>query len=85
MKIERNIPIPTGIGGKILQYPWPDMQPGDSILCDVSKCGESGARASQSFTDWALRNHRHDLRAICRTVAPGKVRIWVAKRARAAA
>lgn len=77
MKIERGIPVPTIHCGKPLSYPWPDMQPGDSILVPVEKCGPSGRRAVKSFSDWAARQSRTDIGITCRTVAPGKVRIWI--------
>lgn len=77
MKIERNIPIPQISFGRQLSYPWPSMRPGDSILVPVSKAGKSGHRAARSFVEWRARNIRTDLRLICRTVAPGMVRIWM--------
>lgn len=80
MKIEHGIPPPDRVGGKPLSYPWPEMKPGDSVLLDVAKCGASGHRASRSFSDWSLRNGRRDLILTCRTIAPGKVRVWVLKK-----
>lgn len=74
MKIERNIPLPAGRGGRELAFPWPKMQVGESLTVK----GEIGRlKALRSWGRWADRWHITDRKVTTRSVGNGKVRVWI--------
>jgi len=79
-QIAKNIPLPY-IRTR-LKYPWPDMEPGDSILIEPpftdsdSKKSPAGISAAMSGKRW-LKLYRPEWYILCAREDDG-IRIWVA-------
>jgi len=54
IEINKDVPIPTGRGGRPPSYPFGDMQVGDSFVADLetvrSAAGQWGRRHGKKFT-----------------------------------
>ena len=80
--IAKNIPLPLHKGSHtMLKYPWPVMDPGDSILIeppftesDARKC-PSQISASMSAKRW-VKLYRPEWNILCAR-EDGGIRIWI--------
>ena len=84
-KIEKGIAIPPPWGGRGTKYPWPDMQPGDSVLIPMTeadkerlRAGRGSSGAYQAARSW-VRHNRPDWKIVGRRESDA-VRIWFVER-----
>jgi len=82
-QIAKNIPLPSHKGRHtMLKYPWPDMEPGDSILIEPpftdsdSRKSPAGISAAMSGKRW-LKLYRPEWYILCAR-EDDSIRIWVA-------
>ena len=71
-EIEQGVEIPPRGGAK---YPWPTMEPGDSILVDEPYTKGGGSAAGSSASSWVKRN-RSEWSTITRRIDEKTVRVW---------
>lgn len=71
MKIEKNIPIPTG---KATKYPWAEMEVGDSFLFECEYSNSKQTNLHCNAIGWSKRN-RIESKYVTKKV-DGGVRIW---------
>ncbi len=67
-EIEKDVPLPTN-SYRILNWPFADMKPGDSVVIPASLAKKGKAAAWQ-------RQSRYDESFVTRALPNGDVRIW---------
>lgn len=72
LKIEKDVPIPTGRSGRRPLYPFAEMEVGDSFFIETTSTEESRKRQMRLSDAWS----RHHPKKFTSSAVDGGVRVW---------